>query len=154
MNYNIIIAFDSHKHYTQICIETKDGKRISETRLKHERGAIKKFLELLPAGSPVAVETIGNWYWIVDEIEAAGMIPKLVDAKKAKMMLSCSNKTDKLDARGLNKLQRTGTLPTVWIPPGDLRVIRERHQRFIAAEVRPIMGDCVTIRIIISNGHI
>jgi len=27
-------------------------------------------------GSPVAVETIGNWYWIVDEIEAAGMTRK------------------------------------------------------------------------------
>jgi transposase len=35
------------------------------------------------------------------------------------------NKTDKLDARGLNKLQRTGTLPTVWIPPCELRDQRE-----------------------------
>jgi len=35
------------------------------------------------------------------------------------------NKTDKLDARGLNKLQRAGTLPEVWIPPGELRDVRE-----------------------------
>ena len=35
------------------------------------------------------------------------------------------NKTDKLDARGLNKLQRIGTLPVVWIPPGQLRDKRE-----------------------------
>jgi len=35
------------------------------------------------------------------------------------------NKTDKLDARGLNKLQRIGTLPEVWIPPGKLRDKRE-----------------------------
>jgi transposase len=35
------------------------------------------------------------------------------------------NKTDKLDARGLNRLQRAGTLPTVWIPPGELRDQRD-----------------------------
>jgi transposase len=31
----------------------------------------------------------------------------------------------RLDARGLNLLQRNGTLPTVWIPPGELRDQRE-----------------------------
>jgi transposase len=69
----------------------------------------------------VAVETIGNWYWIVDEIEGAGMKPKLVHARKAKVMSGCINKTDRLDVQGLNRLQRSGTLPTVWIPAGELR---------------------------------
>jgi hypothetical protein len=67
----------------------------------------------------VAVETVGNWYWIVDEIEAAGCVPRLVHARKAKLMMGQINKTDKLDVRGLNQLQRTSTFPTVWIPPGE-----------------------------------
>ena len=62
----------------------------------------------------MALEATNSWYWIVAEIEAAGMIPLLVDARKAKMMMCSANKTDKLDARGLNTLQRAGTLPTVW----------------------------------------
>ena len=53
------------------------------------------------------------------------MAPRLVHARKAKLMLGSINKTDKLDARGLNQLQRAGTLPTVWIPPQDLRDKRE-----------------------------
>ncbi len=61
----------------------------------------------------------------VDEIEAAGQVPQLVHARKAKLMLGMVNKTDKLDARGLNRLQRAGTLPTVWIPPGPLRDQRD-----------------------------
>jgi transposase len=73
----------------------------------------------------VAVETVGNWYWIADEIEAAKMVPQLVHAKRAKEMMGRINKTDKLDVRGLNCLQRTGTLPTVWIPPGEVRDTRE-----------------------------
>ncbi len=61
----------------------------------------------------------------MDEIEAAGQLPQLVHAGKAKLMLGMVNKTDKLDARGLNRLQRAGTLPTVWIPPGALRDQRD-----------------------------
>jgi transposase len=61
----------------------------------------------------------------VDEIEAAGMVPQLVHARRAKMMLASVNKTDKLDSHGLNRLQRTGTLPTVWIPPAMIRDLRD-----------------------------
>jgi transposase len=86
---------------------------------------LRGFLERMETGSPVAVETVGNWYWIVDEIEAAGMVPQLVHARKAKMMMGNVNKTDKLDAQGLNRLQRNGTLPTVWIPPAELRDKRD-----------------------------
>jgi hypothetical protein len=51
---------------------------------------------------------------MVDEIEAAGCVPKLVHARKAKLMMGEINKTDRLDVRGLNRLQRNGTL-TAWI---------------------------------------
>jgi transposase len=73
----------------------------------------------------VAVEATGNWYWIVQEIEQAGLVPLLVHARKAKLMMGMINKTDKLDVHGLNRLQRNGTLPTVWIPPSALRDQRE-----------------------------
>src|SRR4029453_9939658 len=65
----------------------------------------------LPAGSPIAVETIGNWYWIVDEMRDAGHEPRLAHARKAKLMMGEIDKTDKLDSRGLATLLRTGTLP-------------------------------------------
>lgn len=120
-----LIAFDSHKKYTLACIESEDGRIRREARIEHAPGVIRRFLERYPKGSPVAVETIGNWYWIVDEVEAAGMTPQLVNARKAKLMMGQTNKTDRLDARGLNRFQRTGTLPTVWIPPMELRDLRE-----------------------------
>ena len=119
------IAFDSHKHYTWALVQDETGKVLREQRIDHARGALQGFLEEFEPGSPVAVETIGNWYWITDEIEAAGMVPQLVNARRAKLMSGSINKTDKLDARGLNRLQRSGTLPTVWIPPRELRDARE-----------------------------
>ncbi len=119
------IAFDSHKRYTLCSVEDSSGRILEEVRIDHERGAIREYLSKFTPGSPVAVETIGNWYWIVDEIEQARMRAQLVHARKAKVMMGCINKTDRLDARGLNRLQRVGTLPTVWIPGGDLRDKRD-----------------------------
>jgi transposase len=119
------IALDAHKHYSLVSVERAVGGVVCETRLEHRRGKIERFLARWDPGSPVAVETTGNWYWLVDEIEAAGMTPRLVHARKAKLMSGMINKTDKLDVRGLNRLQRTGTLPTVWIPPAELRDQRD-----------------------------
>jgi len=119
------IAFDAHKHYTVASVERPTGEVLQETRLAHHRGVIRDFLQQWTPGSPVAVETVGNWYWLVDEIEEAGMVPRLVHARKAKLMSGMINKTDKLDVRGLNRLQRTGTLPTVWIPDAEIRDQRD-----------------------------
>lgn len=119
------IAFDSHKAYTLASVADRDGRLLLEERVEHEPGRLEAFLSHRERGSPVAVETIGNWYWILDEVEAAGMRPRLVHARKAKLLMGMVNKTDRLDARGLNVLQRMRTLPEVWIPPRPLRDYRE-----------------------------
>lgn len=120
-----MIAMDCHKRYSVARVQSPQGRCLAEGRIEPRRGNIREFLGLWPLGCPVAVETVGNWYWIVDEIEAAGMVAQLVHARKAKLMLGSINKTDKLDVRGLNRLQQTGTLPTVWIPPAAVRDQRE-----------------------------
>jgi transposase len=132
-----MIALDSHKHYTFASVQDEKGRRNKEGRIPHQHGAIKAFLEPYEPGTSVAVESIGSWYWIVDEIEAAHMEPKLVHARKAKLMMGMINKTDKLDARGLNRLQQNGTLPTVWIAPADIRDKRELPRtRMVFAQQR------------------
>lgn len=120
-----IIAFDSHKRYTLARVENQRGKVLAQGRIEHQRGNIQQFLSRFTPGSTVAVETIGNWYWIVDEIEAANMQPALVHALKAKKRMCNTNKTDARDTEGLNMLARNGTLPTVWIPPADIRDKRD-----------------------------
>jgi transposase len=119
------IALDVHKHYTWARVENSQGERLYESRLAHVEGTIKNFVHRWSAGSAVAVETVGNWYWVVDEIEAGGGTPQLVNARLAKLMMGNVNKSDKLDCKGMNRLQRTGTLPTVWIPSSSVRDLRE-----------------------------
>jgi transposase len=123
MNY--IIGCDAHKHFSQFAIYEERSKQLKQVRVEHQPGAIRELLSEFPEGTPVALESIGNWYWIVDEIEAAGCIPLMAHAAKAKVMMGNVNKTDKLDARGLTTLLRNGTLPTVWIAPVEIRDERE-----------------------------
>jgi len=78
-----IISMDSHKRYSQVCVQDTKGRFLCEQRINHGKGNILDFLAKWEQGDSVAVETIGNWYWIVDEIEAAGMQPQLVHAHKA-----------------------------------------------------------------------
>jgi len=119
------IAFDSHKRYTWVEHEQVATGRVRQYRLPHAPGAICKALAGCEPGTAVAIEATANWYWIVEEIEQAGLQPRLVHPRKAKLLMGLVNKTDRLDAHGLNLLQRNGTLPTVWIPPGHLRELRE-----------------------------
>jgi len=139
------ISFDSHKHYT--LVERQDSKtgRAAHCRLPHSRGVIYSYLLQCEPGTAVAVEATGNWYWIVDEIEQAGLRPLLVHPRKAKLMMGLINKTDKLDVHGLNTLQRNRTLPTVWIPPAPLRDLRELSRaRMVVAEQRTRLKNRIT----------
>ncbi len=119
------IAFDCHKRYTLMEREEVKTGKTKQLRIEHAPGAIQQCLCGREPGTPVALEATGNWYWIVEEIEQAGLQPKLVHPRKAKLMMGMINKTDKLDVHGLNRLQRNGTLPTVWIAPRELRDQRE-----------------------------
>ena len=122
---NYKIGCDAHKRFSQFAVRDANGRLCQQRRIEHEPGAIRDFLVQFPSGTPVALESVGNWYWIVDEIEAAGCIPHMAHAAKAKVMMGNIHKTDKLDAAGLAVLEHLGTLPKVWIPSGEQRDRRE-----------------------------
>jgi transposase len=116
---------DAHKKYSVFTAINEAGEITPAKRVEHDRNSFRSFLKTLPPASPIAVESTGNWYWLIDEMEKAGHVSSLVHAAKAKLMMGHINKTDELDAQGLAILARNGTLPAVWIPPGELRDRRE-----------------------------
>jgi len=119
------IGCDAHKKFSLFVSMNGEGEYGRAIRVAHERSAYRAFLAGLPAGSKIALETSGSYYWIVDEMERAGHKPQLAHALTAKRRMEGRHKTDERDARGLAMLLRNGTLPRVWIPPGELRDQRE-----------------------------
>ena len=131
------IGCDAHKKYSVFTGISEAGEIIPAKRVEHDRQKLSSFLQTLPKGCEIAVESVGNWYWLIDEMEKAGHKPSLVNAGKAKLMMGNLNKTDKLDARGLAILALNGTLPTVWTPSGELRDQRELpRMRLVLVSVR------------------
>ena len=136
------IGCDAHKHYSLFAILDGNGKLVDRIRVNHEPGAIRAFLSRFPERTSVALESVGNWYWIVDEIEEAGCVPLMAHALFAKKMMGHIHKTDKLDAEGLATLQHLGSLPTVWIAPGETRDERELPRtRMAFSKIRTMLKN-------------
>jgi hypothetical protein len=90
-----------------------------------DRQLYRDFLARLPVHSAIAVEANGSYSWLVDEMERSGHRPKLCNPLEAKRRMGLTNKTDKLEAKGLAILLRKGILPEAWITPSELRDQRE-----------------------------
>ena len=119
------IGCDAHKKFSVFVAVNEKGQASEALRVLHDRELYREFLARLPAHSEIAVEASGHYSWVVDEMERAGHQPKLCNPLEAKRRMGLTNKTDKLDARGVAILLRNGTLPEVWIPPSELRDQRE-----------------------------
>src|SRR5437764_691296 len=119
------IGCDAHKKFSLFVAMNERGEYGPAVRVSHERQSMRRFLESLAAGSKIALETSGSYYWLVDEMKRAGHEAQLAHALTAKRRMEGRHKTDRKDAQGLAMLLRNGTLPRVWIPPQELRDQRE-----------------------------
>ena len=119
------IGCDAHKKFSLFVAMNERGEYGPGIRVAHVREAMREFLEGLPAGSKIALETSGSYYWLVEEFERAGHEAHLAHALTASRRMEGRHKTDHKDAQGLAMLLRNGTLPRVWIPPAELRDQRE-----------------------------
>jgi transposase len=119
------IGCDAHKKFSVFVAVNEKGQAGEALRVAHDRDVYREFLARLPAHSAIAVEASGSYSWLVDEMERSGHHPRLCNPLEAKRRMGLTNKTDKLDARGLAILLRNGTLPEVWIPPAEVRDQRE-----------------------------
>jgi transposase len=115
------IGCDAHKKFSVFVAVNEKGHAGEALRVVHDRQLYREFLARLPAHSAIAVEASGSYSWLVDEMERSGHQPRLCNPHEAKRRMGLTNKTDRLDAKGLAILLRNGTLPEVWIPPSELR---------------------------------
>jgi len=64
-----IIALDSHKRYSQVCVQKENGQILCEGRIDHVKGEIEGFLSRWTEGSPVAMNVLplrGNGIFVIN----------------------------------------------------------------------------------------
>ncbi|MEK7404720.1 MAG: hypothetical protein AAB225_06395 [Acidobacteriota bacterium] len=83
------VGCDAHKKYSVFVALDAAGELGAGARILHDRALFRQFLESLPAGSPIALEAGGAYYWMVDEMIAAATcfesIPSLPGARRSRV---------------------------------------------------------------------
>ena len=115
---------DVHKRVTQLAL-LRDGRPPSQSRFANDAAAVNGALTRLPAGTTIAVESTGSWWWFVDTARRLGHHVVLSHPKLTKAIAAARLKSDKVDAVMLARLLKADLLPMVWIPAERERPIRE-----------------------------
>ena len=124
----LFAGVDIHKDKYVGCIVDATGKVIHEYTFPPTREGIERFLSGMPIEA-VAIESCGMWRAALNLFRDFGQNVKLSSAKKTHD-IACKKKTDKVDARILANLLRTGFLPEVYIPSDEVLRLRDlcRHK--------------------------
>ena len=120
---------DIHKENYVGCIMDKDGKISSEADFKPTQKGAEGFFAGIPIKA-VAIEACGMWRPAMRLFKEQGYKVKLTSPKKTKDIAG-KKKTDKIDAKTLANLLRTGFLPEVYIPNDKMLELRDitRHKK-------------------------
>ncbi|MCI0438508.1 MAG: IS110 family transposase [Chloroflexi bacterium] len=120
LNYGL----DVHKRYTTFCVMDDAGNILKEARCANAE------LPLHPAFSlkgkkRATIEAGGNWYAVYDSLEP--LVDELILAHplRVRAIAAARVKTDEIDARTLAHLLRSDLIPAAYVPPRDIRDLRE-----------------------------
>ena len=86
----------------------------------------------------VAIEASTNYSYIVDALVKEGYEILVAHPLKTRAIADAKIKSDKIDAKILADLTRGNLLPTSWIPPKEIRELRDlvRQRIFLARSSR------------------
>ena len=129
----VVVGLDVHLKKTQVTVMKNDliGEIVKRERVDTSKAGLRKSLEAVPKGTKVALESVGFcWPWI-DFLEELGYEVLLANPVKVKLRAE-DIKNDKLDSKTLAELVRVNWLPTCYVPPAELRWLRNllRHRAY------------------------
>lgn len=120
MEIQTYCGIDLHKRFSAICIMDSEGQIIQQKKILHNCGELESFFQ----GQPIlqcALEPVDNWGWVVDALQSLGHEVHLANTYKVRLIAESRIKTDKVDARVLADLLRTGYLPEAYVASPRIR---------------------------------
>ena len=121
----MFVGIDYHKRYLVATTLAKNGKEIKQEKVTTDRESLEDFIKGLPARSKIAMEATGDWYYFYELLEGKAHEVSLAHPLKTRAIAEAKIKTDKIDSGILAHLLRTDLLPTSYIPPREIRDVRE-----------------------------
>jgi transposase len=101
------------------------GNILTEGRIENTPEAIATMLAPSEGKAQVVLEACGLWPWVYDLLEPHDVEVTLAHPQRVKAIAHAKVKTDKVDARTLAHLLRADLIPTAYVPPREIRELRE-----------------------------
>ena len=122
------VGLDVHKNVCYGTVMDEKGKVAKQTKFTNDPEGVEAFMEGLDAAQ-VAMEAGYCWQPIYDALENSGHDVRLAHPLKVKAIAQAKVKTDKIDSETLAHLLRAELLPESYVPPRDIRELRDRVRR-------------------------
>jgi len=145
------IGMDTHKDFYEIVEMDKEGNILDEKRLESDWNTLKEYAEQLPPGCEIVFEASWSWRYTV-QIFRDHAILHMADPRKSRGIVSSKKKTDRLDARNLAHLLRTGFLPESYIPPKEIMEYRDLFRHKISLTHRRTETKNRMQNVLLANG--
>jgi len=119
------IGFDIHKRYTFYTQMDATGQIRRQGKLTNSRDALAQFFGDVAEPARVVIEASMNWYHLYDLLETLAIPVTLAHPLRTRAIAEAKVKTDKVDSTILAHLLRTDLVPAAYIPPREIRDLRE-----------------------------
>jgi len=131
------VGIDLHKDTMTICTFCPGANKIAYTKLSCRcRKKVREFFQSLPRPHVVAIETVGFYRWLWEELEPIVDQLVLADATATRALAGRRLKTDREDAFNVAELLALGRLPRAYAPPLEVQILRDltRHRNGLARQ--------------------
>ncbi len=119
------IGLDIHKRYTFYTELGDDGTVVARGRLHNSLEAFQALVAERPGPVKATMESTFNWYYLYDLV--APLVDELTLAHPGRISAFRTepNKTDRRSADLLAQLTQLGLVPVAYVPPREVRDLRE-----------------------------
>ena len=130
MNY--YVGLDIHKTFCHATIMAEDGTIVKSGRIEANEKKLQQFFIGIE-NAEVVIEASGMWEPYYNLLERLGYQVVLSHPLKTRVIAEARVKTDKIDSQILAHLLRADLLPRSYIPPKNIRELRNivRHRIFL-----------------------
>jgi len=120
------VGLDVHKKLCFGTVLDEKGSVVKQAKFGNDFEALGRFMKDLEE-AVVVMEAGYCWQPLYESLEEMGHVVKLAHPKEVKAL--SKKKTDKVDSEILAHLLRTGLLPESYVPPREIRELRDRVRR-------------------------
>lgn len=118
------VGLDVHLRTCHATAMNERGEILKQEKFPNEGLELKRFFKGID-DAKVAMEAGYSWMPVYELLEEKGYEVKLAHPKEARIIARAKIKTDKIDSERLAHLLRSNLLPTSYVPPKEIRELRE-----------------------------